>query len=133
MNQTYDFVIIGAGPAGLAAALEADKQKLSVLVLDEQPEAGGQIYRSISTTKLLRPETYSLLGPDYQVGHTLEHSFGNPECIIFLEHLYGRWNQIGQFCTYEMVMSGKLEPDDFLLQLVQWSVLFRFQAGHFPV
>ncbi|MEC8940148.1 MAG: FAD/NAD(P)-binding oxidoreductase, partial [SAR324 cluster bacterium] len=75
MNQTYDFVIIGAGPAGLAAALEADKQKLSVLVLDEQPEAGGQIYRSISTTKLLRPETYSLLGPDYQVGHTLEHSF----------------------------------------------------------
>ena len=76
MNQTYDFVIIGAGPAGLAAALEAAKQKLSVLVLDEQPEAGGQIYRSISTTKLLRPETYSLLGPDYQVGHTLEHSFG---------------------------------------------------------
>ncbi|SVA30428.1 uncharacterized protein METZ01_LOCUS83282 [marine metagenome] len=75
MNQTYDFVIIGAGPAGLAAALEAAKQKLSVLVLDEQPEAGGQIYRSISTTKLLRPETYSLLGPDYQVGHTLEHSF----------------------------------------------------------
>ena len=75
MNQTYDFVIIGAGPAGLAAALEAAKQKLSVLVLDEQPEAGGQIYRSISTTKLLRPETYSLLGPDYQVGQTLEHSF----------------------------------------------------------
>ena len=75
MNQTYDFVIIGAGPAGLAAALEAAKQKLSVLVLDEQPEAGGQIYRSISTTKHLRPETYSLLGPDYQVGQTLEHSF----------------------------------------------------------
>ncbi|HBL55256.1 MAG TPA: FAD/NAD(P)-binding oxidoreductase, partial [Deltaproteobacteria bacterium] len=48
MNQTYDFVIIGAGPAGLAAAMEAKKQKLSVLVLDEQPEAGGQIYRSVS-------------------------------------------------------------------------------------
>ena len=75
MNQTYDFVIIGAGPAGLAAALEAAKQKLSVLVLDEQSEPGGQIYRSISTTKQLRPETYSLLGPDYQDGQTLEHSF----------------------------------------------------------
>ncbi|HIN48179.1 MAG TPA: FAD-dependent oxidoreductase, partial [Deltaproteobacteria bacterium] len=75
MNQTYDFVIIGAGPAGLAAAMEAKKQKLSVLVLDEQPEAGGQIYRSVSTTKQLRPETFSLLGPDYQVGQTLEHSF----------------------------------------------------------
>ena len=75
MNQTYDFVIIGAGPAGLAAAMEAKKQKLSVLVLDAQPEAGGQIYSSVSTTKQLRPETFSLLGPDYQVGQTLEHSF----------------------------------------------------------
>lgn len=75
MNQTYDFVIIGAGPAGLGAALEAAKQNLSVLVLDEQPEPGGQIYRSISTTKQLRPETYSLLGPDYQGGQTLERSF----------------------------------------------------------
>jgi len=75
MNQTYDFVIIGAGPAGLAASLEAAKQKLSVLLLDEQSEPGGQIYRSISTTKQLRPETYSLLGPDYQAGQNLEHSF----------------------------------------------------------
>jgi len=75
MNQTYDFVIIGAGPAGLAASLEAAKQRLSVLVLDEQSEPGGQIYRSISTTKQLRPETFSLLGPDYQGGQNLEHSF----------------------------------------------------------
>ena len=75
MNQTYDFVIIGAGPAGLAASLEAAKQRLSVLVLDEQSEPGGQIYRSISTTKQLRPQTFSLLGPDYQGGQTLEHSF----------------------------------------------------------
>ena len=36
MNQTYDFVIIGAGPAGLAAALEAAKQKHTVLILDHQ-------------------------------------------------------------------------------------------------
>ena len=112
MKQTYDFVIIGAGPAGLAAALEAAKQKLSVLVLDEQPEAGGQIYRSISTTKLLRPETTLCLVQIIKSGILWNTLFGNLEWIIFPKQLYGRWNQIGQFCTYEMVMSGKLEPDD---------------------
>ena len=36
-------------------ATGSGKNKLSVLVLDEQPEAGGQIFCSISTTERLRP------------------------------------------------------------------------------
>lgn len=75
MKEIYDLLIIGAGPAGLAAAIEAAKHKISVLVLDEQSEAGGQIYRSIRTTQSLRPETYALLGPDYQHGENLEKTF----------------------------------------------------------
>jgi NADPH-dependent 2,4-dienoyl-CoA reductase/sulfur reductase-like enzyme len=42
-----DLAIIGAGPAGMAAALEAAATGLSVLVLDEQPAPGGQIFRSV--------------------------------------------------------------------------------------
>ena len=53
MGKIFDLVIIGAGPAGMAAAVEAAGHKLSVLVLDEQPEEGGQIYRSFSTTERL--------------------------------------------------------------------------------
>ena len=68
MDETFDLVIIGAGPAGMAGALEAAKLKLSVLVLDELSEEGGQIYRAISTNERLRPETYALLGNDYQCG-----------------------------------------------------------------
>ena len=75
MKEIYDLVIIGAGPAGLAAAVEASKHKISVLVLDEQAEIGGQIYRSINTTKRLRPEAFTLLGTDYQRGENLENSF----------------------------------------------------------
>ena len=75
MGQNFDLVIIGAGPAGMAGALEAAKHKLSVLLLDEQPEAGGQIFRSISTTERLRPEIFSLLGKDYQSGKNLLSSF----------------------------------------------------------
>ena len=75
MDQDFDLVIIRAGPAGMAGALEAAKHKLSVLVLDEQPEAGGQIFRSISTTERLRPKIFSLLGKDYQSGKNLLSSF----------------------------------------------------------
>ena len=71
MSKTYDLVVIGAGPAGLAGAMETAEHGLSVLLLDEQPEAGGQIYRSIRTTQRLRPQAYALLGPDYQHGQML--------------------------------------------------------------
>src|SRR5699024_509051 len=38
-----DIVIIGAGPAGLAAAIVCRKYDLSVTVIDEFPKAGGRL------------------------------------------------------------------------------------------
>ena len=45
--MSVDLAIVGAGPAGMAAAVEAAEHGLSVAVLDDQPEPGGQIYRGI--------------------------------------------------------------------------------------
>jgi NADPH-dependent 2,4-dienoyl-CoA reductase/sulfur reductase-like enzyme len=42
-----DLAIIGAGPAGLSAAIEAAGLGLSVTVIDEQPAPGGQIFRNV--------------------------------------------------------------------------------------
>lgn len=42
MEKTYDVIIIGAGPAGLSAALYAGRAKLDTLLL-ERSKAGGQI------------------------------------------------------------------------------------------
>ncbi|NOX25551.1 MAG: FAD-dependent oxidoreductase [Deltaproteobacteria bacterium] len=44
-NTVYDVAIIGAGPAGLAAAEQILKYGGQVIILDEQPRAGGQIMR----------------------------------------------------------------------------------------
>lgn len=43
--MTFDLAIVGAGPAGLAAAEVAADLGLRVAVIDEQPRPGGQIYR----------------------------------------------------------------------------------------
>ena len=41
----HDVIVLGAGPAGAAAAIEAARLGLSVVVIDEAREAGGQVYR----------------------------------------------------------------------------------------
>lgn len=41
----YDILILGAGPAGLSAALAAARCGKSVVILDDNPRPGGQIWR----------------------------------------------------------------------------------------
>ena len=44
--QKVDLVVLGAGPAGVAAAIAASEQGAEVVIIDENPSAGGQIYRA---------------------------------------------------------------------------------------
>ena len=67
-----DVVVIGAGPAGLSAALEAAAHGARVLLLDEQAAPGGQIYRGITTAS---PDHLHTLGRDYAAGQSLAGHF----------------------------------------------------------
>src|SRR5476651_2399268 len=51
MNQV-DLLIIGAGPAGMAAALAAAPSGASIALLDDNPLPGGQIWRDGPNTEL---------------------------------------------------------------------------------
>jgi thioredoxin reductase len=47
-NQSeYDLLVVGAGPAGLSAAIEAARMGASVLVVDENSRPGGQLFKQI--------------------------------------------------------------------------------------
>ena len=61
-----ELAIIGAGPAGMAAAVLADELGLETALIDEQGSPGGQIYRSIE-----RAEPGTPLGADYLAGQSL--------------------------------------------------------------
>lgn len=43
MDKTYDLIIIGSGPAGLAAAIYAQRAKLNTIVIEENFVSGGQV------------------------------------------------------------------------------------------
>ena len=61
----HDLIVIGAGPAGMQAALTAAEHGLSVLILDEQPRPGGQIYRNVEAASA---QDMEILGEDYRNG-----------------------------------------------------------------
>ena len=69
--MTHDLIIIGAGPAGMSAALTAAALGLKTVLLDEQPRVGGQIYRNVTAVD---PAVAELLGPDYLHGRPLAES-----------------------------------------------------------
>ncbi len=45
--ERYDLIIVGAGPSGLSAAIEAAKKGLNVVVFDENEKPGGQLFKQI--------------------------------------------------------------------------------------
>ena len=49
MSRIYDMIIIGSGPAGLAAAVYGQRAKLDLLVIEKQMISGGQI---LNTTEV---------------------------------------------------------------------------------
>lgn len=59
-----DVLIVGAGPAGMAAAVRLRHAGLSVVVVDDAPAPGGQVWRAAETNTKLA----TALGTDYARG-----------------------------------------------------------------
>jgi thioredoxin reductase len=67
-----DLCIVGSGPAGMAAACQAAALGLSAVVVDEQAEPGGQIYRGIESAS---ERAGAILGVDYARGRAIVREF----------------------------------------------------------
>ncbi|MBW1697190.1 MAG: FAD-dependent oxidoreductase [Deltaproteobacteria bacterium] len=71
--KEVELMIIGSGPAGVAAAVEAARAGVKVCLVDENPMPGGQIYRQLSTG--FEVQDAVMLGRDYLRGQKLLAEF----------------------------------------------------------
>ena len=112
MKPDYDYTIIGAGPAGMAAAVTAVHHGLKVLVLDEQQTPGGQIFRAIETIRETRGQDFQKLGIEYETGYSLVRQFR--QCGA--DYLSGRtvWQLDRNLCVYHTPSdtSSRTNPDE---------------------
>jgi NADPH-dependent 2,4-dienoyl-CoA reductase/sulfur reductase-like enzyme len=76
LKPVYDVAVVGAGPSGMAAAAAAAAYDLDVIVLDENSDVGGQIYRGLRTSPLGRRR---VLGSTYTMGDELIREFAQTD------------------------------------------------------
>ena len=82
MTAPVDLIVVGAGPAGMAAAATAAGLGLTTVLIDEQAGPGGQIYRNTGRSPLAMP---GVLGPDYRRGEDLAQELANADVTFLTE------------------------------------------------
>ncbi len=81
-----DVLVIGGGPAGMAAASTAAQHGLATTLIDEQAIPGGQVYRAL-------PESYRVqgdLGADHRTGEALRKELASSGAAVAMGHRV--WN-----------------------------------------
>ena len=131
-SPQYDLAIIGAGPAGMAAAHEARNVGLSVVVIDEQDNPGGQIYRDVEHVALKRAHDLDVLGADYKYGYGLVDGMRAGEVDYLSGHTVWQIEADGIVWCTDGSKQNRLLQSVFCLRPAPWSVRFPCRAGPFP-
>jgi len=107
VQQEASIVVIGAGPAGLSAALTAADQGAKVLVIDENPLPGGQIYRQLP--EVFEVDAFEKLGRDYADGRALLNRVAQLSDVITI------WNDALVWGVFDSRRLAVARRDDLIL------------------
>ena len=103
MVDHFHVAIIGAGPAGMAAAVTTTEVGLKTIVIDDQQNSGGQVYRNLQNNRSL---LHAYLGDSYYAGSKLSEDFAN--CAAIYRSNCTVW-QITDSHEIAIVSDGKAE------------------------
>ncbi len=107
VRQQVPVVIVGGGPAGLSAAIAAARAGTRVLVIDENLQAGGQIYRQLPREFKVNEAT--VLGTDYVEGKSLLGQVGELSDAIEI------WNDALVWSVFESNQLAVARGDELVL------------------
>lgn len=106
MNH-YDLIVLGAGPAGVSAAMMASAKGLSVALFDENTAAGGQVYRAP-----ILPDA-KMDGAEFIAGETLRDALARSNVRLFLGHTL--WAVTGDYRVDALGPDGSISCTTTLL------------------
>lgn len=107
VRRQVPLVIIGGGPGGLSAAIAAAKSGVEVLVIDENLQPGGQIYRQLpGTFQAIDP---AKLGTDYVDGRALLNQVEDLSDAITI------WNDALVWSVFESNQLAVARGDELVL------------------
>lgn len=102
MNEIYDVVIIGSGPAGLTAAVYAKRAELKMVVIEKEMASGGQVlttYEVDNYPGLPGINGYDLGMKFREHAEKLGAEFANDE-VLRIEAADGEFTVVGEERTY---------------------------------
>lgn len=84
MTRDYDLIVLGGGPAGANAALQAADAGVGVLLVDDNPAVGGQVYRALPGA--FRASAAQRKSPDHEAGERLRERIATSAVSMAREH-----------------------------------------------
>lgn len=125
-------LVVGGGPAGMAAAIEAARAGLDVTLMDEGPSVGGQIYRALPERFEVREPT--ALGKDFLRGQQLKQELAAQGQRV---HLMPETEVLGLWPHREVLFasrgrSGSLAADQVILATGAYDRPVPFQGWTLP-
>ena len=125
----YDVAVVGAGPAGLAAAALCARAGLTCILFDDQPKPGGQIYRGVTNSPLDRGTVF---GGDYWRGESLVRAaLASGAHYVSSASVWGLLRE-NEIAVSSAVARGRFAPRASSWRPARSSGHFRSKAGRFP-
>jgi len=113
-SHDADIAVVGAGPAGIRAALTADRLGLRVTLLDEAEAPGGQVYRAVPDA--LRPETGEGVGADLRAGDSLRARLAESSVDARLERRV--WSILAEDARFRIDALGPDDPEIYRVRAI---------------